>query len=110
MVMKVPARRPGVGRVPSRCRVGISPPGQQDSPMVTRGDDLYLDVMTSADVTTRRVPAAISALWSAPTRRATGNAFAALLAAVAGTALLGGVGILWWAAGWSLLHWPVGGW
>src|SRR5581483_7414394 len=106
----VPAPRPAVGREPSRCRVGISPPGQQDSPMVTCWDDLYLDVMISADMTTRRAPAVIRALWSAPTRRATGNTLAALLAAVAATLLLGLVGVVWWAAGWSLLHWPVGGW
>jgi signal transduction histidine kinase len=78
--------------------------------MVTRGDDLYLDVMTSADMTPRWVPAVVGALWSAPTRRATGNAVAALLAALVDTVLLGVVVVVWWAAGWSLLHWPVGGW
>jgi signal transduction histidine kinase len=78
--------------------------------MVTGGDDLYRDVMTSGDMSRRRVPAVLGALWSEPTRRVTGNALAALLAAVVGTFLLGGIGLLCWAAVWSLLHWPVGGW
>jgi signal transduction histidine kinase len=78
--------------------------------MVTGGDDLYLDVMTSGDMRGHRAPAGLSGLWSASTRRATGNALAALLAALVGTVLLGGIGLLCWAALWSLLHWPVGGW
>jgi hypothetical protein len=35
---------------------------------------LYGDVMTQADPTSRRIGAAVSALWSAPAWRATGNA------------------------------------
>jgi hypothetical protein len=38
---------------------------------------LYRDVMIQADPTSRRVSAAVSALWSAPAWRATGNALAA---------------------------------
>ena len=37
---------------------------------------MYRDVMTSADRTSRRLSAAVSALWSAPAWRATGNALA----------------------------------
>jgi signal transduction histidine kinase len=71
---------------------------------------LYGDVMTQADLTSRRVRAAVSALWSAPTRRATGNALAALLVAAVGGILLGGLALIWGAAIASLIQWPVGGW
>jgi signal transduction histidine kinase len=71
---------------------------------------LYRDVMTQADLTSRRVRAAVSALWSAPTRRATGNALAALLVAAVGLILLGGLALIWGAAIASLIQWPVGGW
>ncbi|MBO0818328.1 MAG: sensor domain-containing protein, partial [Actinobacteria bacterium] len=66
--------------------------------------------MISAQLTTRRVPAVVRALWSAPTRRATGNALAALLVAAMGTALLGGLVVVIGAAIYSLVDWPVGGW
>jgi signal transduction histidine kinase len=66
--------------------------------------------MTSADRTSRRVNGAVSALWSAPTRRATGNALAAMLVAAVGGILLGGLALIWGAALASLIHWPVGGW
>jgi len=78
--------------------------------MVTSGDALYRDVMTSAERTTRRLPGVVRALWAAPTRRATGNALAALLVAVIGIALLGGLVIVTWGAIYSLVNWPVGGW
>jgi len=71
---------------------------------------LYRDVMTSADPTSRRVSAAVSALWSRPARRATGNALAALLVGTVGCILLGGLALIWGAAVASLIHWPVGGW
>jgi signal transduction histidine kinase len=71
---------------------------------------LYGDVMTSADLTSRRVSAAVSALWSAPTWRATRNALAASLVALVGGVLLGGLGLIWGAAIESLVDWPVGGW
>lgn len=54
--------------------------------------------------------AAVGALWSAPTWRATGNVLAALLVALAGGVLLGGIGLVWGAAIVSLAGWPVGGW
>ena len=63
--------------------------------MVAAGMPLYGDGMTSADLTSSRVPAAVGALWSAPTRRATGNALAALLAALVGGVLLGGLAVIW---------------
>jgi signal transduction histidine kinase len=66
--------------------------------------------MTQADVTSRRVRAAVSALWSAPTRRATANALAAFLVALVGGLLLGVLALIWLAAVDSLIHWPVGGW
>jgi signal transduction histidine kinase len=71
---------------------------------------LYRDVMTSADRTSRRVSAAVSALWSGPAWRATGNALAALLVGLVGGILLGGLALLWGAAIASLVQWPVGGW
>ncbi len=71
---------------------------------------LYRDVMTSTDRTSRRVRAAVSALWSGPAWRATGNALAALLVAAVGFILLGGLALIWVAAIVSLIQWPVGGW
>jgi len=71
---------------------------------------LYRDVMTSADRTSRRVSAAVSALWSAPAWRATGNALAAAGVGLVGGILLGGLVLICGAAIVSLLHWPVGGW
>src|SRR6266516_4500356 len=71
---------------------------------------LYRDVMTSADRTSSRVRAAVSALWSGPAWRATGNALAALLVAAVCFILLGGLALIWVAAIVSLIQWPVGGW
>jgi len=71
---------------------------------------LYRDVMTSTDRTSRHVSAAVSALWSGPAWRATGNALAALLVGLVGGILLGGLVLICGAAIVSLLHWPVGGW
>ena len=71
---------------------------------------LYRDVMTSADRTSRRVSAAVGALWSAPAWRATGNALAAAGVAAVGAILLGGLVLIWGAAIASLVQWPVGGW
>jgi signal transduction histidine kinase len=71
---------------------------------------LYRDVMTSADRTSRRLSAAVSALWSAPAWRATGNALAAAGVGAVGGILLGGLALIWGAAIASLIQWPVGGW
>src|SRR5262249_22087670 len=71
---------------------------------------LFRDVRTSADRTSRRVGAAVSALWSGSAWRATGNALAALLVGLVGGILLGGLALIWGAAIYSLVHWPVGGW
>src|SRR5215468_8679969 len=71
---------------------------------------LYRDVMTSADRTSRRVSAAVSALWSGPAWRATGNALAAAGVGLVGGILLGGLILIWGAAIVSLVQWPVGGW
>src|SRR5690242_8486630 len=71
---------------------------------------LYRDVMTLADRISRRLSAAVSALWSAPAWRATGNALAAAGVAAVGGILLGGLVLIWGAALVSLVHWPVGGW
>jgi signal transduction histidine kinase len=71
---------------------------------------LYRDVMTQADMTSRRVRAVVSAMWSAPTWRATGNALAAAGVGLVGGILLGGLALIWWSAIYSLVHWPVGGW
>jgi len=78
--------------------------------MVTSGDALYREGMISAERTTRRIPAVVRALWAAPSRRATRNALAALFVAVVGVVLLGGLVIVTWAAIYSLVNWPVGGW
>jgi len=66
--------------------------------------------MTSTDRTSRHVSAAVSALWSGPAWRATGNALAALLVGLVGGILLGGLALIWGAAIASLVQWPVGGW
>jgi signal transduction histidine kinase len=66
--------------------------------------------MTSADMTSRRVRAAISALWSAAAWRATRNALAGFFVGLLGGVLLGGLTLIWLAAIDSLVHWPVGGW
>jgi signal transduction histidine kinase len=71
---------------------------------------LYRDVMTSTDRTSRRVSAAVSALWSGPAWQATGNVLAALLVGLVGGILLGGLALIWGGAIYSLIHWPVGGW
>jgi signal transduction histidine kinase len=63
---------------------------------------LYVDVMTSADLASRRITAAVGALWSGPAWRATRNGLAALLVAVVGTILVGGIGVVWGAAIFSL--------
>jgi len=78
--------------------------------MVTDRVPLYGDVMTSADVTSRRVRAAVTALWSAAAWRATRNALAACFVALLGGVLLGGLALIWGAAVVSLVEWPVGGW
>jgi signal transduction histidine kinase len=78
--------------------------------MATSGNALYLDVMTPADAAARRIPVVVSALWSARTWRATRNALAAMLAGAVGGVLLGGLGLIWLAAIYSLLHWPAGDW
>src|SRR5215475_12749801 len=65
--------------------------------------------MTPADLTSRRVGAVVSSLWSAAAWRATRNDLAALLVATVATVLLGVLGVLWGAAVYSLLNWPVGG-
>jgi signal transduction histidine kinase len=67
--------------------------------METGGMSLYVDVMTSADITTaRRMTAVVSSLWSRPTWRATRSAMAALLVAAVGTGLLGVIAVVWGAA------------
>ena len=77
---------------------------------MTGGISLYVDVMTPADLTPRRVDAVVSSLWSAAAWRATRNGLAALLVATVTTVLLGVLGVLWGAAVYTLLNWPVGGW
>src|SRR5215472_17052666 len=106
----VPAAARAVGGAPSRPVVGISLRDELDNPMVSSWGALYRDDMISTEPTTRRIPAAVRALWSAPTRRATGNALAALLVAAMGIALLGGLVVITGAAIYSLVDWPVGGW
>jgi signal transduction histidine kinase len=66
--------------------------------------------MTSAELTTRRVQAVVRALWAAPTRSAIRNALAALFLAAVTAVLLAGIVIITWAALYSLVNWPVGGW
>jgi signal transduction histidine kinase len=71
---------------------------------------LYLDGMTLAGMTSRGLAATVSALWAAATWRATVNALAGLLAALAGVLVLGALAALWLGAIVSLAEWPVGGW
>jgi hypothetical protein len=75
---------------------------------VTSGISLYVDVMTPADLISRRVGAVVSLLWSAAVWRATSDGLAALLVATVTTFLLGGLGVLWGGALFSLLNWPRG--
>jgi signal transduction histidine kinase len=78
--------------------------------MAAGGVPLYGDVMTSAELASRRVRAAVGALWAAPAWRATGVVLAAFAVALLGGLLLGGLGLLWLGAVVSLAEWPVGGW
>jgi signal transduction histidine kinase len=64
---------------------------------------LYLDVMTAADLTPSRAAALVSSLWSGAAWRATRNGLAAIGVAAVGTALIGGLGVSWEAAIYSLL-------
>jgi signal transduction histidine kinase len=77
---------------------------------VTSRMSLYVDLMTSADLTVRWVGAAVRSLRSVRAWRATRNGLAALLVAAVGTALLGGLALIWGAAVFSLVNWPVGSW
>jgi len=86
--------------------VGISAIQAQDSPIEMRGMSLYVDVMTSADLTSGRAATLVSSLWSGPAWRATRNAVPALLVAAVGAALLGVIGLLWGAAILALLTGP----
>src|SRR5258708_6587782 len=110
MVTTVPARWGIVFGAPSRALVGFSAPAAEDSPIGTGEVSLYVDVMTGPDLSSRRVGAVVSSLWSAAAWRATRNGLAALLVAIVTTALLGGLSVLWGAAVFSLLNWPVGSW
>src|SRR5262245_18079178 len=66
--------------------------------------------MTSADLTSRRVGAVVSSLWSAAAWRATRNGLAALRVAMVSTVLLGVLVVRWGASVYSLLNnCPVGG-
>src|SRR5438552_18323820 len=66
--------------------------------------------MTPASMTSRALPAPVSALWAAATWRATANVLAGLLAALAGVLVLGPLALLWGAAIISLVaDWPAGG-
>ena len=68
------------------------------------GMSLYVDDMTSADLTSAsRMAAIVSSLWSRSAWRATTSAMAALLVAAIGTALLGVIGVVWGAAIFSLV-------
>jgi signal transduction histidine kinase len=72
---------------------------------------LYVDGMTPASMTSRGLPAPVSALWAAATWRATANALAGLLAALAGVLVLGPLATLSGAAIIALVaDWPAGGW
>lgn len=54
--------------------------------------------MTAVDLTSRRMSALLGALWSGAAWRATRNGLAALLVAVVGTILIGGIGVVCGAA------------
>src|SRR5262244_3087085 len=104
MATTVPARGTGVAGAGSRALVGISAPRGQDCRIEMRWMSLYVDVMTSADLTaSSRVAAMVSSLWSRPSWRATMSAMSALLVAAVGTALLGALGVVWGAAIFSLV-------
>ena len=65
---------------------------------------LYVDVMTSADLTSSRAAALVSSLWARPAWRATRNGLAALfVAAVSTVPLLGVIGVVWGAAIFAIL-------
>ncbi|MGN6795764.1 MAG: sensor histidine kinase [Streptosporangiaceae bacterium] len=59
--------------------------------------------MTSADLTSSRMAAMVSSLWSRPAWRATKSAMAALFVATIGTALVGVIGVAWGAAIFALV-------
>src|SRR5260221_3180068 len=108
MDMTVPAAARRVAGAPSRPWAGISAPGAQDSPIGTSRMSLYVDVMTSADLTLRWVRAMVSSLRSASAWRATRNGLAALFVAAVGTAPPGGAAAALGAAGFSPGNWPGG--
>jgi signal transduction histidine kinase len=110
MKATLPDPQRGVAGAPSLLWVGISLPIAQGSRMVACRTPLYGNGMTPADLTSRRVKAAFSALWSAPSWRATRNMLAAFAVGLLGGLLLGGLGLIWVAAIVSLIGWPVGGW
>jgi signal transduction histidine kinase len=64
---------------------------------------LYVDGMTSADLTSSRAAALVSSLWSGAAWRATRNGLAALGVAAVGTVLIGGLCVTCGAAIYSLL-------
>src|SRR5215472_6197878 len=104
MATTVPVRGAGVAGVGRRPLVGISAPGPQDCPTEMCGLSLYIDVMTSADLTASNRMAAIGrSLWSGPSWRATLSGLAALLVAAVGTVMLGVIGVLWGAAIFALV-------
>src|SRR5215472_9568697 len=107
MATTLPARGARVAGVRSRASVGISAPWAQDCPIQICGISLYVDVMTSADLTaSSRMAAVVSSLWSRPAWRATFSGMTALLVAAVGTALLGVIGVVWGAAIFSLVAGP----
>src|SRR5262245_18392735 len=67
------------------------------------GMSLYLDGMTSADLTSSRAAALVRSLWSGAAWRATRNGLAALGVAAVGTTLIGVLCVTWGAAIFSLV-------
>jgi signal transduction histidine kinase len=90
--------------------VGISAARAQECRMETGGTPLYRDVMTSADLSSGRTRDVVRSLWSASAWRATLNGLAAFLVAVVDLVLLGVLTLVWGAAVYSLVNWPVGSW
>jgi signal transduction histidine kinase len=109
----LPSRRRAVGGARGRLWVGFSAPRLRALHMARGAAGVYRDHVTSADMPDaprrgRAVPAVLSALWSADSRRAARHVLAGIPAAFVTAMVLGGLFVIWGAAVLSLVEGPTG--